>query len=388
MKFYLPFILSLVSTFSFSQQDSLTIKGVLKGQGNEKLYLSFSNPAGKKEGYSAQATNDAFEMKIKKQDHPVVARLSTAIRRDLSKTIEGRNYGNPAPGLEFFICQSNLEIKGNVEDLQIAVVQGGKENDEFKSYKKAVAPYEKKRWEVSKATFFMEDKDSTARNKMMADLSPGFKKQTQIQKDFVRKNPASFGSLFLLSRMANIYTTSQYEEAYNNLSNDYKNTALAKGIAKQIEFLSPTAAGKHAIQFIKNDKDGNEINLTSYKGKMVLLDFWGSWCGPCRASHPHLKELYSKYKDKGFEIIAIAQEKGGTLEEQKKKWLQAIDKDGITWVHILNNEEVEKQDIVKDYRITGFPTKVLLDKDGKILLRITASATDDIDRALEKAYGK
>ena len=188
--------------------------------------------------------------------------------------------------------------------------------------------------------------------------------------------------------MENLFTAGDYETIYNNFREDYKYTSLAKGIEKRIEFLSPTAVGKPAIQFIKKDKDGNTISLEDYKGKLVLLDFWGSWCSPCRASHPHLKELYKEYKDKDFEIIAIANEVVKSPEEQRTKWLEAIEKDGIPWVHVLNNDGQEIQDLVKDYRITGFPTKILLDKDGKILLRVTASATDDIDKMLEKKLGK
>ena len=384
----LSFFLLVLSFGAAAQDDSLIIKGQLKGQGAEKISVTFTTPSGKKEYYTTQANNDVFQLKVKKQEQPVVARMSTAIKRDLSKTVDGRNYGNPAPGLELFIYNSDIEINGDVENLHIATAKGGKENNGYASYKKAVAGIEKKRWEITKTAFSMDDaKDSAAKNKMIGDFLPESKKQWQLQKDFIKNNPSAFGSLFLLSRMANLYTTGQYEEAYNALSDDYKDTDLAKDIAKRIEFFAPTAAGKPAIPFIKKDKDGNEISLASYKGKVVLLDFWGSWCGPCRASHPHLKELYSKYKDKGFEIIAIANETAKTPEEQKTKWLAAIEKDGINWVHILNNEEAEKQNLVKEYRVNAFPTKILVDKDGKILLRISASATDDIDKTLEKLLG-
>ncbi len=77
------------------------------------------------------------------------------------------------------------------------------------------------------------------------------------------------------------------------------------------------------------------------KGKYVLIDFWGSWCHPCRASHPHLKELYAKYKDKGFEIIGVAQETAKTPEEQRQSWTGAIAKDSLTWPQIMNNENSE-----------------------------------------------
>jgi thiol-disulfide isomerase/thioredoxin len=389
MKFYIFCLLLCYSAVAFSQDDSLIIEGVLKGQGNERIYLSFTNSSLKKEAYSGRAVEDVFSVKVKKQDQPVVARLSTAIKRDLNKTVDGHSYGNPAPSLEFFIYQSNIRLKGTVDDLHLAVVEGDKENDEFRAFKKNVAGAEKKRWDVTKQLFFMDAvNDSIAIKRLWLEAESDSKKYSQLQKDFIKNNPASFGSLFLLSRMANLYTADQYEEAYKNLNDAYKNTLIAKDVAKRIAFLSPTAIGKPAVSFLKKDKDGKQVSLDEQKGKIVLLDFWGSWCGPCRASHPHLKELYSKYKDKGFEIIAIAQETAKTPEEQREKWLAAIEKDKISWVHILNNEQAKTQDLVKEYRVTGFPTKILLDKNGKILLRVTASATDDIDKELEKYLGK
>ena len=378
-----------LSVLASAQHDSLIISGVLKGQGNEKLSLSFTDASGKREYYTTQAINDVFELKIKKLGEPVIARLGTAIKRDLSKTIDGRKIGNPAPSLEFFLYKTDLNIQGSVEDIHLAIVKGDKENNEFLSYRVSASAIEKRKWAISKTAFFMDQvKDSVVLKKMVTENAEASRNLWKLQKDFIASHPNSFGSLFLLSRMANLYTAGQYEEAFDGLSDDYKHTELSKGIARRIEFLAPTAVGKPAIQFIKKDKDGQLVNLSGYKGKVVLLDFWGSWCGPCRASHPHLKELYKRYKDKGFEIIAIASETAKTAEEQKANWIAAIQKDEIPWVHILNNEDAERQNLVKEYRITAFPTKILLDKDGKILLRISASATDDIDRTLEKLLGQ
>ena len=377
-----------LSVLASAQDDSLIISGVLKGQGSEKLFLSFTDASGKSKFYSTQAINDEFVLKVKKQEEPVIARLSTAIKRNLSKTIDGRTIGNPAPSLEFFLYKTNLVIQGSVEDMHISMVKGDKENNEFQAYRASASAIEKRNWEILKTVFFLDrSKDSLVLNKLSAENTEASRKLWKIQKDFIASHPRSFGSLFLLNRMFYLFTAGQYEEAFKKLSDDYKHTELAKEIVKRIDFLAPTAAGKPAIHFVKKDKDGKQVDLAGYKGQVVLLDFWGSWCGPCRASHPHLKELYSKYKSKGFEIIAIASERAKTPEEQKANWMAAIEKDAIPWVHILNNEEAEKQNLVEEYRITAFPTKILLDKEGKILLRISANATDDIDRALEKLLG-
>jgi thiol-disulfide isomerase/thioredoxin len=119
----------------------------------------------------------------------------------------------------------------------------------------------------------------------------------------------------------------------------------------------------------KNDMNGKPVDFNSLKGRYVLLDFWGSWCRPCRASHPHLKELYAKYKDKGFEIVGIATEHAKTKEECIRLWTTAISDDGLTWLQLLNNENRAKFDAVKEYGVTAFPTKILLDREGKVIGR-------------------
>ncbi len=387
MKFIFSLLFLCIYFFSYGQ-DSLFVKGKLSGQGNLGVSLSFTNNEGTKEFYQAQAQNDAFELKISKQSLPVVVRLNSALERSLSKTVDGINYRNPAPALDFFISQSDIKILGSAADLHLAHVKGGRENKEFNRFKNKMGSIEKRDWEIRKQTFEMDlTRDNFVAKKLSSDMSMQFKHSQAIKKEFIKMNPFSFTSLFLLSRMKNSYTTANFADAFDHLSGDYKQTVLGRDISKLIEKYSSTATGKAALEISKKDKDGKLINLEDYKGKMVLLDFWGSWCGPCRASHPHLKELYSKYKGSGFEIIAIAHETAPLLEKARENWLGAIKKDGINWVHILNNETRDQLDLVKAYKVDAFPTKILLDKDGNILLRISASATNDIDKALEKEYG-
>ncbi|QDZ63053.1 TlpA family protein disulfide reductase [Elizabethkingia bruuniana] len=140
-----------------------------------------------------------------------------------------------------------------------------------------------------------------------------------------------------------------------------------------------------AFPINKNDINGKPFDLQSLKGKYVLLDFWGSWCMPCRKSHPHMKELYKKYKAEGFEIVGIAQEESPTYEKSRKSWLEAVKKDDIHWIQVLNNEDIKRSDIVKDYGITAFPTKILLDRDGKIIARYVGE-NNDLDIKLETLF--
>jgi thiol-disulfide isomerase/thioredoxin len=140
----------------------------------------------------------------------------------------------------------------------------------------------------------------------------------------------------------------------------------------------------------KIDVNGKSVDFAALKGKYVLIDFWGSWCAPCRASHPHLKELYAKYKEKGFEIIGVSQEHAETAEERRKLWTDAIAKDGINWLQVMNNENLEKFDAVKEFGVLAFPTKILLDRDGNIIGRYTGNGAEGEAFAikLEELLGK
>jgi thiol-disulfide isomerase/thioredoxin len=115
------------------------------------------------------------------------------------------------------------------------------------------------------------------------------------------------------------------------------------------------------------------VDVSSLKGKVVLIDFWGSWCVPCRLSHPGLKKLYEQYKDKGFEIIGISNEVNASDRADKEKaWRKAVKEDGINWLHILYDPALF--DAVKAYDINGYPTKFLIDQNGKFVLRILGNS--------------
>ncbi|TKC07434.1 AhpC/TSA family protein [Pedobacter frigoris] len=374
----IPLLLSV--TMAKSQTDSITISGQLKGLNNNKIGISYVDENGKTQYTSLQSINDKFSGKVKAQTIPAGARLSVAWPRDPSAKPQ-----MPMAPFNFFVWNKNLSITGDANSVPTMRIKGDEENNLYDQLKQQSAKSEVRYQELlNMLGKKLSAKDSLALHQEIRETSQAVYVR---QKELVKTHPNNFTSVFLLSRMTNLYSADNYVAAWNALAPTYKNTEAGKSIQKTVEKLAPTLAGTAVFAFERTDKDGNKVSPALLKGKTYLLDFWGSWCGPCRASHPHLKELYKKYKGKGFEIVAVAQERGKTLDDSKASWLKAIQDDQITWVHILNQDGIEKQDIVKTYHVNAFPTKILVDAEGKIILRVTASATDDIDKALEKIYG-
>ncbi|QJB31940.1 TlpA family protein disulfide reductase [Chitinophaga oryzae] len=220
-----------------------------------------------------------------------------------------------------------------------------------------------------------------------------YREKRIIMQQFVEAHPDSYVSLYELDYNHGMYSADSYAIAYEKLSNRLKNTQAAKKIRDRIVHLKQIAlTGMQAPDFIRKNQYGKTVRLSDYRGKLIILDFWGSWCGACRQSHPHLKELYAAYKDRGLEIVAVANENvhgdKTPLDKATANWLAAIKKDGVDWVHVLNDEGSGGLDIVKAFRVTSYPTKFLLDKDGKVLLRIEDGLNVEIDQLIKSRLEK
>jgi thiol-disulfide isomerase/thioredoxin len=215
-----------------------------------------------------------------------------------------------------------------------------------------------------------------------------YRKKLLLKQEFVENHPDSWMSLYTLEENNDMYSAGTYAVAYEKLSDRLKKTHAAQSIRDRITAWKKLAyTGIQAPDFTRKDQNGKTVKLSDYRGKLIILDFWGSWCGACRQSHPHLKELYAEYRNKGLEIIAVANEnvhgEKTALNKARAAWLAAIKKDDVNWVHVLNDEGTGAADIVKAYNVGSYPTKFLLDKNGKILLRIDGLLNIEIDKTIK-----
>jgi thiol-disulfide isomerase/thioredoxin len=201
----------------------------------------------------------------------------------------------------------------------------------------------------------------------MADYKARLKayneEKNQVYLDFIKENPNSFISFDAIKYLAGpVPDYSKIAPLFNSLSSDVQNTIAGKEYAKLLKGVKATAIGEMALEFTQNDPDGKPVKLSGFKGKYVLVDFWASWCSPCRAENPNVVKAYNKYHEKGLEIISVS------LDDIKGKdaWLAAIKKDGLIWKHV-SDLKGQKNEVAVLYGIKAIPQNVLLDKTGKII---------------------
>ena len=197
----------------------------------------------------------------------------------------------------------------------------------------------------------------------------------QLDFEFIKKNPNSFMAPDLLSNIL-IEEDEQIpydsiKNLYNKLAPEVKKSYDGKQLAEKLIYFENSRVGSLAPDFKVNDVDAKSLQLSSFKNnKYVLLDFWASWCGPCREDFPFLKEIYSKYKEKGLEIIGV------TKDQKLDSCRATIQKENIEkWKHFSIKEN--ESTIEDTYVVTAIPVKILIDKQGKIIGRWLGSSAEN-----------
>lgn len=173
----------------------------------------------------------------------------------------------------------------------------------------------------------------------------------------------------------------EYEAGYNSFTPAVQESPFADGILKKIQARKSTEPGSVAPDFTLKNPEGQDVTLSSFRGQYVLLDFWASWCVPCRKSMPSMKEIYAKYHDKGFEIIGISN------DNKVDAWKKAIEEDQTPWVHTIDEfpGRGETAIVIGKYRVPSLPTYILLDKEGVVVATLEH---EDIEPKLAGIFGE
>jgi peroxiredoxin len=192
------------------------------------------------------------------------------------------------------------------------------------------------------------------------------KAATQLEIDkFVNSKPSSIISPLMLFATADLYDDPMLlEKRYNTLTATIKNSTIGKNLYSYIQYNKVGAVGTPAIDFTQPDTTGTPISLSSFRGKYVLVDFWASWCGPCRAENPNVVDNFAKFKEKNFTVLGVSLDRPGA----KDNWLAAIHKDNLTWTHV-SDLQFWNNAAAQLYRVQAIPFNMLVDPSGKIIAR-------------------
>ena len=217
---------------------------------------------------------------------------------------------------------------------------------------------------------FYDDKnkhyDTVGLSVFRADIARLKEIRKQQQVDFIAKHPNDYVSLTALNDIMSPFPTdlNQIKKAFNLLSSSLKNSELGKRTASSIAKLAAIQIGQQAPDFAEPDTLGKTVHLSDYKGKYVLLDFWASWCMPCREENPNVVAAYQHFHAQKFDILSVSLDKA----DARAQWLAAIQKDGLVWKHVSdlkfwNNAAAEL------YLIKAIPQNFLIDPQGKIIAK-------------------
>ena len=205
------------------------------------------------------------------------------------------------------------------------------------------------------------------RQAKQAEMESGFNTFVQNSLDkirsFIKDNPKSLAGVIAAEMLDPDQDFETYSELANNLKKHYSYSGFAQSFVSRVEQMKATAIGAVAPEISLPSPEGQMIPLSSLRGKVVLIDFWASWCGPCRKENPNVVAMYNRLKDKGFTIYSVS------LDKNKVAWQEAIAKDNLTWENHVSDLAYWNSVVVKQYGFKGIPFTVLIDREGKIVAK-------------------
>lgn len=203
--------------------------------------------------------------------------------------------------------------------------------------------------------------DTVAQDEIREEAMNLLSSQAKVNLEFAKKNDI-LGAAIVLGANSTDYTVEDFKAVADQVSEEYHESPDYIKLMEKVDVMSRSSVGSMFTDFYQNTPEGDSLNVLGVEGKLVLVDFWASWCGPCRAANPALVEMYSTYSDKGFNIIGIS------LDNDANRWKQGIEEDELPWPQISDLGGWQNE-ISTYYGIQFIPQNLLIDAEGKIVAK-------------------
>jgi len=332
---------------SCTSADQYKLTGKVEGMTEGKVYLSKlqDNKLVKTDSTTMTASGFSFEGTVASPDLVYIE-------------LEGQR-----GAIQLFLENSVITVDADVKNLREAKVAGSENQNVLVAFGELQKGYQEKQ----KALYPEYQKAAEAKNQVAMDsIEAEFNKSEEAKfaasKEFVKSNSKFIASAFVAYRISSPLEPSEMEEVYALLSEEVKKSSYAVLIKDKIEVLNKVEVGQPAPDFTLNTTEGVPLSLSSFKGKVVVVDFWASWCGPCRRENPNMVKMYNEVHEKGVEFLGVS------LDKDKDKWLKAIEDDGLIWNHV-SDLKYWNSEAAKLYGINGIPATLVIDQKGNIVAK-------------------
>jgi peroxiredoxin len=264
-----------------------------------------------------------------------------------------------------FVAPGAVQVS-SVDSFSNVKVKGSKAHDAYLSLTEKTKPVNDKMQAASKAySAAYQAKDSATMKTLDATFDALDLEMKEVYRGYLATNNNSPIAMYALGQMAGWDINPEVvEPIYKALSEPARATPSGKAFAEKIVTAKKTAVGAMAMDFTQNDTLDVPVSLSSFKGKYVLIDFWASWCGPCRQENPNVVKAFQTYNAKGFTVLGVSLDQPGA----KDKWIKAIHDDNLTWTQVSDLKYWDNQ-VAKQYGIQAIPQNFLVDPAGKIIAK-------------------
>ena len=352
----------ILSVYCLNAQNKFSIKGDVTKVSSPILKIYLTYYADGKSNMDSSAVVDGKYSFSGSLSEPVIANIR-AIYADNPNPRVMSTVTVQRDNKSIFIENSKIKIT-SVDSFSNIVMKGSAAHDEYLKWQDYMKEESELYAQLNKQySAFAKAKDADGLKKTSAELMQVTERKKTKNKQYLAEHPSSLISMFVFKQFVGYDIDGDVAEpVFMAIDERIRNKPLGIEMAEKISIAKRTGLGKVAPEFTQNDTLGLPVSLSSFRGKYVLIDFWASWCGPCRQENPNVVKAFNDFNSKGFTVLGISLDQPNA----KDKWLKAIHDDNLTWTH-LSDLKYWKNDVAVSYGVQAIPQNYLLDPNGVII---------------------